>query len=86
MAASSFTLLGPILGAVLGACGATAAAVIGAFITARLNQANILAGRHIGDAENQRDMDSINRPNLQDPSSVAAADGVQTSRLQPRSI
>lgn len=47
--ASSSTLLGPILGAIVGVFGATVAAVIGAFITARLNQANTLAERHIGE-------------------------------------
>jgi hypothetical protein len=48
MAASS-TLLGPIIGAIVGGIGVTVAAVFGAFVAARLNRANTSAERHIGE-------------------------------------
>ncbi|KAI0547929.1 hypothetical protein F4679DRAFT_340050 [Xylaria curta] len=70
--APSPALLGPLLGAVLGAFGTTVAAVIGAFVAARLNRPNTLVEQNNGDAENLRDPTSANRSNLQDRPSVAA--------------
>ncbi|KAJ3555059.1 hypothetical protein NPX13_g10442 [Xylaria arbuscula] len=83
--ASSSTLISPIVGAILGALGATAVTVIGALITARHNQGNGLAERSISDAENgQYDMGSINNSpsTFHYPPSVATAahGGAQSNR------
>ncbi|KAI0534609.1 hypothetical protein GGR58DRAFT_482207 [Xylaria digitata] len=84
--APSSTLLGPLLGGIVGAFGAIVAAVIGAFVAARLNRPNTLAERHIGDAENQRNLNSVNRPNLQGRPSAVVANGVRGGRRRSRSV
>ncbi|KAI0872002.1 hypothetical protein GGS24DRAFT_36181 [Hypoxylon argillaceum] len=51
-----------------------------------MNHSPVILTQLIGDTENQRDLDSINHPYLQDQSSIAALNSVQSSRLRSQSI